>query len=270
MADWEDYYQILGVSPDASAEDIKETYRYRVNILHPDRLMGVPESVRRRAEKELKKINQAYEVLGDPQKRQEYHSEWLKRKISPKQVFTPKSKPIVYPQRIRFSDLEPGEKKQASFIIRNLGSPYKKIWFSNPNSWVKVMNWASLTTSDELPMRVEIEAKGEDWGKSYSESIRVKLDDEETQVRVTLQTKPEPVIEKVAVSEVAEAKLATPPPLGIRLSLPNWGKWLIGLAALSLIIVVISQFWPFGSPSETPPTPPIEASTILSASAVPS
>ena len=77
---WEDYYRILGVNPDASQEEIKKAYRDKVFIFHSDRFVGAPESARRQAEEELKKINQAYSVLKDPEKRQWYHSEWINKK----------------------------------------------------------------------------------------------------------------------------------------------------------------------------------------------
>ena len=80
MKEGEDYYEILGVSPRASSEEIEKAYRYKVNILHPDRLMGAPERIRRQAEEELKKVNRAYSILKDPAKRQEYHSKWHKHK----------------------------------------------------------------------------------------------------------------------------------------------------------------------------------------------
>jgi molecular chaperone DnaJ len=58
------YYDILGVSNGATDEEIKKAYRRLALTYHPDRNPGD-----REAEEKFKEINQAYQVLGDPQKR---------------------------------------------------------------------------------------------------------------------------------------------------------------------------------------------------------
>ncbi|MDO8686731.1 MAG: J domain-containing protein, partial [Candidatus Berkelbacteria bacterium] len=125
MQEWEDYYQILGVNPEASDEEIKRAYRDKCFIFHPDRLMGAPESAQRQAEEELKKINRAFGALNYPHKRKEYHSEWLKKvgktTGSGGTYAVPKPKPAVEPSFIRFDKVEPGETKRASFVIQNIG-----------------------------------------------------------------------------------------------------------------------------------------------------
>jgi molecular chaperone DnaJ len=63
----EDLYQILGVPRDASQADIKKEYRRLVRQYHPDTNRNDSE-----AEEKFKKINAAYSVLGDPEKRARY------------------------------------------------------------------------------------------------------------------------------------------------------------------------------------------------------
>ncbi|MDR1048657.1 MAG: molecular chaperone DnaJ [Synergistaceae bacterium] len=63
----EDLYQILGVPRDASQEEVKKAYRKLVRQYHPDKNKGNPES-----EEKIQKINAAYSVLGDPEKRARY------------------------------------------------------------------------------------------------------------------------------------------------------------------------------------------------------
>ena len=72
MAEQKDYYKILGVSKDASDDDIKKAYRKLAMKYHPDRWANGTEEEKKDAEQKFKEISEANEVLSDPQKRQMY------------------------------------------------------------------------------------------------------------------------------------------------------------------------------------------------------
>jgi molecular chaperone DnaJ len=67
MAEKRDYYEVLEVSKTASADEIKKAYRKKAIQYHPDRNPGD-----KTAEEKFKEAAEAYEVLSDPQKRQQY------------------------------------------------------------------------------------------------------------------------------------------------------------------------------------------------------
>jgi len=68
MATKSDYYDLLGVSKNASADEIKKAYRKQALEWHPDRHKDNKEE----AEKRFKEINEAYQVLSDSQKKSAY------------------------------------------------------------------------------------------------------------------------------------------------------------------------------------------------------
>ncbi len=65
-----DYYQIFELDPNATPEQIKEQYRFLVQIWHPDKIQTP--AGKAKAEEKLKQIIEAYNILGDPAKRTQY------------------------------------------------------------------------------------------------------------------------------------------------------------------------------------------------------
>lgn len=66
MSDKRDYYEVLGVSKNASVDELKKAYRKLALQYHPDKGGG------KEAESKFKEINEAYSILSDPEKRKTY------------------------------------------------------------------------------------------------------------------------------------------------------------------------------------------------------
>ena len=82
--EYKDYYKILGVDRKASADEIKKSFRKLAMKYHPDQNKD-----NKQAEEKFKEINEAYEVLSDPKKRERYdqlgssYSDWQSRGGNP-------------------------------------------------------------------------------------------------------------------------------------------------------------------------------------------
>ena len=81
-----DYYQLLGVGRDASADDLKKAYRKLALKYHPDKAKGD----KKVAEEKFKQISEAYAVLSNPEKRKEYDQfgpQGFRQKFSQEDIF---------------------------------------------------------------------------------------------------------------------------------------------------------------------------------------
>lgn len=69
------HYDVLGVSKTASPDVIRRAYYEQARQWHPDKFVGKPTDDARRAEEAMRNVNEAFRVLGDGQRRQQYNRE---------------------------------------------------------------------------------------------------------------------------------------------------------------------------------------------------
>jgi len=205
--DWGEACNILGVTKTASLEEIRQQYHYKAQLLHPDKTIGKPESIRKKAEEEFKLVSQVYQFLTNPLNN----------------PFTNPPRLKISPKHIRFKDVSIGQKKTTSFEIDSIGGAYTNIWFEKePCPWLSVTSFES-TTAEQLPMEVTIECTGiGEPGKQYSCKLPVRLENEKTKLKdevvvdIELWTKAGPPISETDTAKLEGILLdLTPLTLGI-------------------------------------------------------
>jgi curved DNA-binding protein CbpA len=105
----QDYYEVLGVAPDASLEEIKRAYHRLAFQCHPDR-----NSESEEAHEEMERINEAFAVVSDPVKRREYDLPRGYGRIVPKfqkgsKVRVKADSPSAYRGQVGVVDKEPAK-----------------------------------------------------------------------------------------------------------------------------------------------------------------
>lgn len=182
---WIDYYKILQVHLTAEPEVIKAAYERLARKYHPD-VNSSPAALAR-----MKELNEAYEVLGNLEKRRRYHTEYLLQKRSSTGIpaydsFLPK--PDISPPLVNFKNALPGKPYRCTFVIGNTGGPYSRLDIEHASWWLRIIRQTPASTSGRSHSEVEIEVLGQEPDKKYVDNLIVKLDDVETHIRVELQT----------------------------------------------------------------------------------
>ena len=67
-----DYYEVLGIDKNAGESDIKKAYRKAAMKYHPDKFANASDAEKKDAEEKFKEVNEAYQILSDSQKKQQY------------------------------------------------------------------------------------------------------------------------------------------------------------------------------------------------------
>jgi curved DNA-binding protein CbpA len=160
-AAWKDYYQILGVPPDATAEQIRQAYRYLAYAFHPDRFPQSHEA-RKRAEEDFKRINEAYEVLSDPRQRGLYDQEHKRRSSGPTKGSSG-GLPVItlVPAEIFITGASRAQPASFSFEVHVVGSScdIDQLRIQADQDWVSIARLAaeSLTPPNTFPLRVTLD-----------------------------------------------------------------------------------------------------------------
>ena len=95
-----DFYQVLGVTRSASADQIRSAYRELVKIYHPDLFLAA--DAKAEATEKLRLINEAYAVLGNPKRRERYDRRFIQiPKESPRARAGPNRGPHFRPAQVR-------------------------------------------------------------------------------------------------------------------------------------------------------------------------
>jgi molecular chaperone DnaJ len=106
-----DYYAVLGLTRNASDEEIKKAYRKLVFEHHPDRNPGD-----QRAEARIREINAAYEVIGDPENRRSYE----RLRFGPEDEREPQPDPAVILEAMEQKLHDEGQKEIFALLMKDL------------------------------------------------------------------------------------------------------------------------------------------------------
>lgn len=124
-----DYYEVLGIAPNASSAEVKQAYRKLAKKYHPDTNGGDPQAAER-----FKQVHEAYKVLGNEESRTAYQSQSRTTRASGE----PPEKPSAGKERVSF---DPGnmEEQFERFLV---SSRKRRVTGASPNALSQQKVWS--------------------------------------------------------------------------------------------------------------------------------
>lgn len=155
-----DYYRLLGISSEATDDEIRAAYRGKLRLWHPDLVAGETEHIRRAANEMTVQLNEAYECLSDPDRRTAYETNSRSGHASTRHTST--SLLAVSPRTLR-CDVTPGDTVRLTLNVRagsRPGGDGLRVRVSEPLVAATFAVTAQAGNSAELEVRLDTSELG--------------------------------------------------------------------------------------------------------------
>lgn len=248
------YYDVLGVSRDATDDEIKRAYRLMAQIWHPDT------NKRGDAEERIKEINEAYETLTDPDRRAE-HDQWLDTgpgtggSAGSDESDDPEPEAFnirVEPQIIDFGNIRVGASAEAETVLTWDGGSPSSVRVAPPSgTWWQIHDVEAGVNRVTFPIRAEAYTSMSN-GR-HAAHIDIIVDGVAHRVELVMtivaapsKPKPPPPVRPPVPPPV---RPVPPPPVVVRPVRRRQGRTTAGLAVVLAVVGVLAYvLWP-----NTPP-----------------
>lgn len=193
---WEDYYKILQIDPSADPETIDTVYKGLMKRYHPD------PNIDKDTTEESKKINVAYSILKNPDKRRKYDAAYRLRQNQAQDQSSEEPKPqlVFNPSEITVTKAEPNKPVQAKTIVKNLGGSSSNISIEPliSHDWIELAEIRSVNGDNDFPWEIVLSLTGVDWETTYQGHFGFVCDQEQFtllfSMPIKLVTKTQPVV----------------------------------------------------------------------------
>lgn len=187
--EWIDYYALLelydsisrtGKGPSSTQKEIKAARDLQISAWHPDKFKSGSEAWKK-ANERSKCINEAYEVLRNPERKKAYDREWFKRNpwfrkeeegtgIFPPEIVVRWDPSDVH--KTRFYDIPRGEKRTAKLIVEpRVGRGFTVEILEPKSRWLRIVRPQSRRGVPPFTAIVEVDTTGLREGEEYKDDL---------------------------------------------------------------------------------------------------